>query len=601
MRNGSRVGIGGVLTVVCVAMLAVGSSAFGQEEEEAGEGLSAELMEMLGVNKTHWTNDKEVGRGAGPVTEATLRNSPTRTDWLHFGGNYATWRHSPITELNPESIGNLKMAWAAQTGVPGQLEASPIVYDGILYLTSAMNRLFAYDAVTGEQIWRYDHQQPADLRLCCGPANRGVAIAGNSVLMATLDAKLLAFHRKTGELMWEADIDDYDKGFSATSAPLIVGDGVVIGVGGGEYGIRGYFDSYDLETGERRWRHYTVPAAGEDGVESWEGDSYKYGGAATWVTGSYDPDTDTLFWATGNPSPDWNGDEREGDNLYSDSLLAIDPTTGERKWHFQYTPHNVWDYDGNTELWLVDVEIDGETVPVVAQANRNGYFYLVDRRDGSFLLATQYVEQLNWSTSVDETGRPIVDPAKIPVENPSERICPGIAGGNNGAYHGAYSPETGLAYVNTIESCMMIEKGLVIYIEGAPFFGGEPIPIDMAEGKAYGHLSAIDVATGEVRWRYYDEDYPMLAGVLSTAGGVVISGNATGQVFALNAETGEELWSFSTGSGIKSHPIAYEVDGRIFVAIGSGGAAVVDLAAGVPPSLAQGSVLFVFELPTDGG
>ncbi len=580
-------------TLVSVTFLLAAVPTGAQEEG----GLSDEFNAAMGLGKTHWTNDKDVGLGLGPVDDEALGASPGRDSWLHFGGNFQTWRHSPIEELNPESIGTLRAAWATPTGVPGQLEASPIVYDGILYLTSAMNRLFALDAASGALIWRYDHQNPGDLRICCGPANRGVAIAGDLVLMATLDAKLLAFHRKSGELVWETEIDDYRKGLSATSAPLVVGDLAFIGIGGGEFGVRGYFDAYDTKTGERRWRHYTVPAEGEPGVETWAGESYKYGGAPTWVTGSYDPDSDTLFWATGNPGPDWNGDVRLGDNLYSDSVLAIDPATGERKWHFQYTPHNVWDYDGNTELWLIDVEIDGETIPAVAQANRNGYYYLLDRRDGSFLLAKQYVEQLNWASGIDSDGRPILNPEKVPAEDPTERICPGIAGGNNGAYHGAYNPDTGLAYVNSIESCMMILKGLAVYIEGVPYFGGEPVPVDMVEGKAYGNLAAIDVNTGDVRWRYRD-DYPMLAGILSTAGGVVISGNASGKVFALDAETGEELWSFQTGSGIKSHPIAYEVDGRIFVAIGSGGAAVVDLATGVPPGLAQGSTLFVFELPT---
>ena len=337
-------------------------------------------------NRNHWTTDADIGRGEGPVDDQALRDAPANpAEWLHYGGNYASWRHSPIERLTPDSVGDLKLAWMAQTGIPGQLEASPVVYDGILYLTSARNRLMALDAKTGELYWRYDHPNPDDLRICCGPANRGGAIAGDVVLMATLDAKLVALHRKTGEIVWETTIDDHTLGFSATSAPLVVGDIAVIGIGGGEYGVRGYFDGYDVGTGERRWRHYTVPAAGEPGVETWAAESYLNGGAATWSTGSYDPDTDTLFWTTGNPSPDWNGDDRLGDNLYSDSVIAVDPSTGARKWHFQFTQHDVWDYDGNSEIWLVNVEIDGQQVPALAQANRNGYLYLLDRRDGRFL------------------------------------------------------------------------------------------------------------------------------------------------------------------------------------------------------------------------
>jgi alcohol dehydrogenase (cytochrome c) len=548
----------------------------------------------VGSFPTHWIYDGEAGRGAAPADRAVLL-SDDEASWLHFGGNYAAWRHSPIEELTPERVGDLRVAWTLPTGVPSQLEASPIVYDGVMYTTSSFNRLFALDAVTGEMLWRYDHQNPADLRICCGPANRGVAIAGDAILMATLDARLLAFDRKTGAILWNSEIADYRKGLSATSAPLVVGDVVIIGVGGGEFGIRGFLDAFDIETGERRWRHFTIPTDGEPGIESWTGDSYKTGGAPTWVSGSYDASSDTLLWATGNPGPDWNGDERMGDNLFSDSVLAIDPATGERKWHFQFTPHDVWDYDGNTEMWLVDVEIDGETVPVIAQANRNGYFYLIDRRDGRFIRATQYVDQLNWAT-IDENGRPIVDPEMKPHEEATQRVCPGLAGGNNGAYSGAYNPDTGLAYVPTIESCMMFQKGIIMYIEGIPFMGGEPVAIDNENGRAYGHLSAVDVQTGEIRWRYQDP-HPMLAGVMSTAGGVVITGNAEGFILAFDAATGEEKFRFNSGSGIRSHPVAYKIDGRVFVAVGSGGGGVVQQVSGFNPKQPDGSVLLVFELP----
>ncbi|MDX1384051.1 MAG: PQQ-dependent dehydrogenase, methanol/ethanol family, partial [Thermoanaerobaculia bacterium] len=505
----------------------------------------------------HWTHEGTIGDGGGPVTSAALAASPTPASWLHYGGNYGQWRHSPIESLTPETLADLRPAWMLPTGVSVQLEVSPIVYDGVMYVTSSYNRLFAVDAATGELLWRYDHQYPSDLRICCGPVNRGVAISGNVVLMATLDARLLAFDRKTGEILWDTEIAPYDRGLSATSAPLVVDDVAVIGVGGGEYGVRGFFDGYDVETGERVWRHYTVPAEGEPGVETWAGDSYKTGGASTWVSGAYDPDTDTLFWAAGNPSPDWNGDLRAGDNLFSDSVLAVDPRTGARKWHFQFTPHDVWDYDGNSEMWIVDIERDGARVPAVVQANRNGYFYALDRRDGSFLFAKQYVDQLNWATGLDEAGRPIVDPAMKPQDEPTERVCPGLAGGNQGSYAGAYSPDTGLAYVPVIESCMLFKKGIVVFVEGIPFMGGEPVSVDAQEGKSYGHLSAIDVATGEVAWRYQDP-YPMMAGVLSTAGGVVITGNMEGHILGFDAESGEEVWRFNAGSTIRSQPIAYE-------------------------------------------
>ncbi len=556
--------------------------------------LAAQEEGVAAGPQTHWTATGAIGDGAGPVEQSLLEAAPTRESWLHYGGNYGSWRHSPITELTPESASRLRLAWIAQTGVSGQLESSPVVYDGVLYLTSSMNRLLAYDASNGSLLWRYDHQNPSDLRICCGPVNRGVGISGDVVVMGTLDARLLAFNRKSGELLWNTEVEPYASGFSITSAPLIAEGVAVIGIGGGEYGVRGFFDGYDVETGKRLWRHYTVPDEGQPGVETWAGDSYKTGGAPTWATGSYDPATRTLFWTTGNPSPDWNGDTREGDNLYSDSVLAVDIATGERKWHFQFTPHDVWDYDGNSEVWLVDVQVNEQTIPALVQANRNGYFYVLDRRDGGFLHASQYVHQLNWAT-LDENGRPVVNPAMMPADEPTQRVCPGLAGGNNAAYAGAYSPVTGLAYVPTIESCMMFRKGLVVFVEGIPFFGGEPIPSDTAEGKSYGHLSAIDVSTGETRWSYRDPT-PMLAGVLSTEGGLVITGNASGHLLGFDAETGDEVWRYQTGSGIRSHPIAYQHDGRTFMAVGSGGGGIVQTTVGTAPSLPEGSVLLVFEL-----
>ena len=561
-----------------------------------GAGMTA--AEAQRPNRNHWTTDADIGRGDGPVDDQALRDAPANpAEWLHYGGNYQGWRHSPIAALTPASVVNLKLAWMAQTGVPGQLEASPVVYDGILYLTSARNRLLALDAKSGELFWRYDHPLPDDLRLCCGPANRGVAIAGDVVIMATLDAKIVALGRRTGAIVWEATIDDHAIGFSATSAPLVVGDLAVIGVGGGEYGVRGYFDAYDVGPGERRWRHFRIPAAGERGVETWSGESYLNGGGATWSTGAYDADTDTLFWTTGNPSPDWNGDGRLGDNLFSDSVLALDPATGERKWHFQFTQHDVWDYDGNSEIWLVDVTIDGQSVPALAQANRNGYLYLLDRRDGRFLRATQYAHQVNWGT-VGPDGRASVDPAMMPSENPEVRVCPGLAGGNNAAYASAVNPDLGVAFVPVIESCMLFRKARAVLRPGIPYFGGAPIGVDNNNGDAYGHLSAIDLATGETRWSYRDA-YPMMAGVLSTAGGLVVTGNAEGEILGFDARTGDEVWRVRTGSGIRSHPIAYELDGTVYLAVGSGGSGVVQQVSGEPPSTPLGSSLLVFALEAE--
>ncbi len=576
--------------LACVLGLGIGTNATAQQATEA----PAEIQ--LPPLPTHWKAEKPVGASAGPVTDALLRDAATHADrWLHYGGGYENYRHSPLRTLTPQSVKKLSLAWAFPTGTIGQFEVSPIVYGGVMYVTTSYNRLFALDARTGELLWRYDHPQPPNLRLCCGPPNRGVAISGDLLLMATLDARLLAFDRRTGEIAWQIEIADYKAGFSATSAPLVVGDLAVIGVAGGEYGVRGFFDAYEVATGKRRWRHYTVPAKGEPGAETWAGDSYERGGAPAWTTGAYDPATDTLYWTTGNPSPDWDGEQRKGDNLFSDALLAVDPKTGARKWHFQFTPHDVWDYDGNTQLFLVDVMVGGAKRKVIAQANRNGYFYLIDRADGKFLRATPYVEQLNWAT-IGPDGRPVVNAAALPTEEPTSRTCPSNLGGMNGAWSGAYDPALGLAYIPAVEACQLYARGISTFVRGLPFLGGLPDTIDAAQGKAYGNLSAIDVATGEVRWRYRDA-HPLMGGALSTAGGVVFSGNLTGEALALDAKTGAVVWRFRMGGGVRSQPIAYELDGKSYVAIGSGSSGLMDAFAAGLSNVPEGGHLFVFSLP----
>jgi alcohol dehydrogenase (cytochrome c) len=544
---------------------------------------------------THWLNNKSIGRGMGPVTSSNLIDGTSDASmWLQYGGNYSNYRHSPITSLNPENAQSLSLAWAFPTGTRGQFAASPIVYDGIMYLTSSYNRLFALDATTGELFWRYDHQLPTDLRVCCGPTNRGASIVGDRILMATLDARLIAFNRHSGKVDWDIVIEPHERGYAATSAPLIVKNMAIIGVAGGEFGIRGFFDAYDVETGARLWRHYTVPDKGEPGAETWSGESYKTGGAPTWTQGAYDVETDTLFWTTGNPSPDWNGDQRLGDNLFSDSLLAVDPDTGKLKWYFQFTPHDVWDYDGNTQVFLVDIEFEGKPTKAIVQANRNGFFYVLDRTSGKYLTSNVYLEQVNWAT-LDDKGRPVVDPRANPSEEPDFRICPSNIGGMNGAWTGSYDPALALAFIPAVESCQKIAKGVAVYIEGAAFMGGFPESTDVQEDLDYGHISAIDVATGEVRWRHLDKD-PMMGGVLSTAGGLVITGTASGHVLALESATGKELWRAKIGGGIRSQPIAYQIDGTTYVAVGAGNFNSWTAMFGGPDNIPEGGHLFVFKL-----
>ena len=521
-------------------------------------------------------------------------------NWIQFGGDYSNNRHSPIEQLSVANIDNLKFEWSIPSGTLGQFSVSPLVYDGIMYVTTSYNRLMALNARTGELYWRYDHQQPEDLRICCGPANRGASIHGDKIFMATLDAKILAFNRLSGEKLWESEIIDYSRGFSATSAPLIVKNKAIIGVGGGEFGVRGFFDAYNIETGEREWRHYTVPAEGEPGYESWSGNSYETGGAPAWVIGTYDPELDLLYWTTGNPAPDWNGDARLGDNLFSDSVLAINPDTGERVWYYQFTPHDVWDYDGNSHLFQADLEENGQTIKALVQANRNGFFYAINRTNGEFIRATSYMEQLNWADSMEPNGRPVVNPDAMPNEEPTFRVCPGIFGGMNGSVSGSLNPELGLAFIPVIESCQLMQKGISIYVEGQNFFGGLPIPVDLepdeeGEWPAYGHISAVDYSTGDIAWRYYDPQ-PMMAGTLSTAGGLVFTGSQTGHALGLDAETGDVVWRKRIGGGIRSQPIAYELDGDAYVAIASGNYGTIAGLAGGDVSIPEGGQLYVFKI-----
>jgi alcohol dehydrogenase (cytochrome c) len=561
----------------------------------ADEAIMSAEVEGDSELATHWLNSAAIGNSAGPVTEAKLlKGLADPTEWLLYGGDYANHRHSPVTELNPASVKNLEVAWAFPTGTIGQFSASPTIYDGIMYISSSFNRLFALNAETGELYWRYDHQYPDDLRLCCGPASRGVAIAGDLVLMATLDARIIAFDRFSGSIVWEKEMASYKLGHSATSMPMIVKDLAIIGIAGGEFGVRGFFDAYDIKTGELRWRHYTVPSEGEPGVETWAGESWKTGGAPAWTSGAYDPETDTLYWTTGNPAPDWNGDKRKGDNLFSNSILALDPDTGKQKWYFQFTPHDVWDYDGNNQIFLVDVEREGRTVKAIVQANRNGYFYTLDRQSGAFLDAKAYAEQINWAT-IDENGRPIVNPASLPDGQSEFRTCPSSLGGMNGAWTGALNQKLGLAFIPSIEACQIFKKGLDIYIPGQTYMAGMPETTDAEQGKAYGYVSAIDYNSGEVRWRYRDAE-PMMAGVVSTEGGVIFTGNQQGYAVALDSVSGDVLWKFKMGGGVRSQPVVYQLNGATYLAIGSGNNTSFASFAGGPDNIPEGGHLFVFTL-----
>ncbi len=545
---------------------------------------------------------KEMGSRHYPLTpvshERLLKGTDGGQDWLMYGGNYQSWRYSPLLDVNRQNVSRLRVAWSFATGEHGKkFQTSPLVIDSLLYLTTADNQLVALDAATGELLWSYKHPLPDDLRLCCGPANRGAAAAGDNVIMATLDARLVALNRGTGEVAWNVKINEYSHGYSATLAPLVVKDKVFVGVAGSEYGIRGHVDAYNAQTGELLWRRYTVPAAGEKGVETWAGDSWKRGGGSIWVTGSYDPEQDLLFWATGNPSPTWNGDVRLGDNLYTDSVLALVPETGEVRWYFQFTPHDVWDYDGSNDIFLLDVLRGGQTVRALAQANRNGYLYVLDRTTGRYLHGAQYVDQLNWSKELDELGRPVMDPKFTPTAQPGEYICPGVMGGKNGSYTAAYSPVTQYIYVPVIENCWQVKKKQAFFIPGIPYLGGSLVKNDQTP---YGQFSAIAPTSGAVQWRYADVPL-MLGGTLTTGGGLVFTGSQSGHIIAFDDTTGEILWKFDTGAPVRGQPVTYKVNGRQYVAIPSGDISRSDSEGPRSANTLQENTLIVFSLPEQQG
>jgi alcohol dehydrogenase (cytochrome c) len=384
---------------------------------------------------------------AQDVTSDILENAQDYSDrWVTYGKNYGAWRYMPDTQINRESVANLRPVWSKQTGgTGGAFEVTALVNDGRMYLTTANSHLIVVDPLTGDELWRYDHDFE-NVDLCCGPHNRGVGLHEDKVFYGTLDAHLLAFDAATGIQLWDAEVGDHRESFSVTGAPLVVKDMVLIGVGGGEYGIRGYIDAYDVNTGERRWRFYTTPAEGEPGNETWLGDSWKTGGAPTWVTGTYDPETDMVFWGTGNPWPDINNAVRAGDNLYSNSVVALDADSGDLRWYFQTSPRDEFDHDSTSEPMIIEEMFEGEMRKMIVQVSRNGHVYALDRMNGDFLYAGEYT-RVNWAER-DERGKPVL---KESLYEPADTmVFPGLYGGKNWP-PASYSPDTHMLYIPTTE------------------------------------------------------------------------------------------------------------------------------------------------------
>jgi alcohol dehydrogenase (cytochrome c) len=495
--------------------------------------------------------------------ERLLNSAKEPQNWLTYSGDYAGRRFSPLDQVNTGNANTLVAKWVYQTAGTGKLETTPLVVDGILYATGQDNRAFALDARTGRPIWLYQRQLPSDIRPCCGRVNRGLAILGDKVFLGTLDAHLIALDAKTGSVIWDVAAFDYKLGYSFTAAPLAVKGLIIIGVSGGEYGIRGFIDAYDATTGHRKWRFYTVPGPGEPGHDTWEGDSWKVGGAPAWNTGTYDPATDQLFWPTGNPAPSNRGEGRAGDNLYSNSLLALDADTGKLNWYFQYTKHDQHDWDATQ----VPIMIDTGGKHLIAQANRNGFFYVIDRANGKLLSANAY-GKITWSDSKDAEGRPVANKAASPTLE-GHTVCPGALGATNWMAP-TYDSQTGLFYVTARDQCDIFSTAPQPYEAGHAYYGSAYFPSDEAE-PYWGALRAIDPSTGQMKWEFRHVS-PSWSGVLSTAGGLLFTGDAEGNFIALDAQSGKALWHFQMGGEVYASPMAFAVDAKEYIAIAAGSA-----------------------------
>ena len=508
-----------------------------------------------------------------PVTnDRLLRGGDEPHNWIHYSATYDGKRYSPLDQITPENASRVSVKWVHQFDNDQKIvEVTPIVNGDVMYVTEPPNDVHALDVATGETLWSHVHPVSGDLRLCCGQVNRGVAVHGKRVFTGTLDAKLVALDAETGAVLWTATLADHRMGYSVTSAPLVVKDRVIVGVGGGDLGIRGFLDAYDVETGERVWRFWVIPGPGEPGHETWAGDSWQRGGGGTWLTGTYDPDLDLLYWPVGNPSPLYQGEVREGDNLYTASVLALDPDDGSLRWHFQFTPHDEHDWAANQVPILVDRPWRGRDRKLLMTANRNGFFYVLDRETGEFLHASAYCKQ-NWAERIDENGRPVPDPrAAVPAVEGTV-TWPGPIGGANWQSP-TFSPRTGLFYVPVLEMGQVVFKHPAPqeYEPGKVWLGGGHKFIPGAE-----HLQtfvrAIDPETGEIVWEHENPKRPAwwkTSGLVATGGDIVFGGDDR-RFYILDARSGDELYALSVGGRINAAPISYAVDGEQRLTLAAG-------------------------------
>jgi alcohol dehydrogenase (cytochrome c) len=485
-------------------------------------------------------------------------------NWLTYWGDYQGRHYSTLKQITAGNVGRLQTRWAFQVPGGAPLQATPLVVDGVMYTTGVLGRVFALDARTGRVIWQYQRRRKVINPFDGAKVNRGVAMLGGRLFFTTSDAYLVAVDAKSGRQLWETEMADHLQGFSGTMAPLALKDRIIAGISGAEFGVRAFVDAYDPATGKRLWRFYSIPGPGEFGNNTWEGDSWKRGGASTWMTGTYDAEADTLYWGIGNPGPDLDGDVRKGDNLFSCSVVALDPNTGTRKWHFQFTPHDVHDWDSTETPVLVDRMFRGEKRKLMLHADRNAFFYVLDRTDGKFLLGKPFARQ-TWAKGLDDNGRPILVPNQAPTLEGNISF-PSMWGATNWMSP-SYDAETGRLFITFREFGDRYYKRRDEYKPGRIYMGGKTTP---ADDKEWGGVKAINPETGNVDWEYKFYIGTLSAGLLATDGGVLFAASRDGNLVGLDKRTGKLLWQFQTGASIDSSPMSYSVGGEQFVALSAG-------------------------------
>ena len=528
-------------------------------------------------------------RAQQPVTfDRLLRANQEPHNWLTYSGNLSGHRHTLLTQMTPANVKNLELQWVFQTRTPAEpaekFEATPLVVDGVMYTVLAPNHVVALDAATGRMFWMYSPRLSSLARVCCGRVNRGLAILGDTLFMGTIDGHLIAIDAKNGKPVWDVSLSKPELGYSFTMAPLVIKDKVIIGPAGGEYGIRGFIAAFDAKTGREAWRFNVVPGPGEPGHDTWPAgtDAWEHGGGSIWVTGAYDPILNLMYFGTGNPGPDWNADPRPGDNLYTDSVVALDPDTGRLKWHYQFTPHDEFDYDATQIPVLTDIQWQGRQRKVMLWANRNGFWYVLDRATGEFLQGKPFV-RVNWAEGIDAKGVP----KRVLNATPEGTLVyPNNQGATNW-YSPSYSPRTGYFYIPTwMDTYSTYTKGPVEYKEGNQYVGRFPtmtVPAlrtgpgavnQRTPQEGYGAIQAFDPKSGELKWQFKMADVTD-SGVLTTATDLLFAGGREGYFFALDGRSGELLWKGNVGGQVSAGPMSYAVNGKQYVAIAAGSALFV--------------------------